>query len=131
MASIYKMSEEEWSNHYIQVLNTKTDRGDGDQHPTNCWNFTGRINKGGYGVIDIVIPGQGKTSRTAHRLSYLVHELKSWQLPKHIEASHRCGNKLCVGPSHIVPESHEYNKSRQICHGLGRCMGHNPECIFP
>lgn len=132
---VLEMNPEQWSGHYQHLLNKKTDKGETEMDHTGrvCWNFKGRVNRAGYGVMDVIIPGVGKTVRTAQRMSYLVFNIKTWQLASDMEASHRCGNKLCVRPSHIVAETHEENKSRQICHGCGICMGHglSPECIFP
>ena len=126
---ILDMNEEEWSKHYSKQLEIKTDKSAGDD-PVVCWLFTGRVNKAGYGVIDVIIPGLGKSVRTAHRMAALTHIVRSWKLPPDDEASHRCGQRLCVRPSHIVIEHHRMNKERQICHGLGRCIGHQPECLF-
>ena len=129
---ILDMSEEDWCKHYESVLDTKMDKSRGSESdPAACWLFTGRTSKAGYGKVDIVVPNLGKKTLTAHRLSYMVYVIKTFKLSQDLEASHRCGNRLCIRPSHIVGERHEQNKTRQVCHSLRNCVDHNPECIFP
>lgn len=98
----------------------------------SCWLFTGRLKKG-YGLVDIVTPGKSKTTIHAHRLALMIWVTGSWDIPSELDASHLCGTRNCVRPTHLVLESREENKSRQICHTFKVCTGHDPRphCIFP
>ena len=103
------------------------------EDPGHCWVFTGR-QKNGYGLVDVVISERSKSRTTihAHRLALMIWITGSWDIPSELDASHLCGTRLCVRPSHLVLESREDNKSRQICHSYNVCnIGHDPKCIFP
>ena len=45
-----------------------------------------------------------------------------------MEASHRCKDRYCVRPTHIVPELREVNLLRTECFSI--CL-HDPPCIVP
>lgn len=66
----------------------------------NCWNWTGTIDRLGYGAGLVI---DGKTIRP-HRYAYqqLVGEL-----PK--ELDHRCHNRRCVNPEHLRPATRSQN----------------------
>ena len=123
----FTFSEREWCLHYGELLESKTEKTDG------CWLFTGRKDKSGYGIMDVVIPGKGKTVRTAHKLVCMVNMNCTWKWPPKLEASHLCARPECIRLEHLVMESHSDNKSRQICHRSGFCAPgkrHNPKCII-
>ena len=121
------MSAIEWCGHYRKLVLDKTR----ETPETECWDWQGRLDrKSGHGKADVVIPGIGKTVRSAHRLAYMTMVHGSWDLPSELEVSHLCGTPSCVRLQHLVLESHEENKSRQVCHNLRLCQGHEPECIF-
>ena len=132
--SILHMNEEEWRQHYEVVLDQKTEKckcsASDSATCSHCWFFLGRCDRDGYGRVDIIIPKVGKKVFFAHRLR-LMMKIRTFQLPSNIEASHICGERKCIRASHISAEEKNTNKGRQICHGLGQCTGHNPECIFP
>ena len=59
-----------------------------------CWLWTGRTNRGGYGIFHISRLGD----ELAHRLIY------SWfttNLPNSLPIHHKCKNKNCVNPKHL------------------------------
>lgn len=62
-------------------------------HPKQCWIWTGRTNKKGYGTIGV----KGRSYFT-HRLSY---ELHYGLLLPGIQICHRCDNPPCVRPDHL------------------------------
>lgn len=128
--SRFHLTVQEWCLHYRNLLENKTDKSSGDD---GCWLYTGRKSKSGHGMVDVVIPWKGKTVRSAHRLAYLTSIHGSWELSSQLQASHLCGRPQCIKISHLVLESHEDNKSRQICHGMGQCssgLKHKPKCII-
>ena len=51
--------------HYSELLEKKTDK---TPREGGCWLFTGRKHKkSGHGLMDVIIPGLGKTIRNAMR----------------------------------------------------------------
>ena len=122
-----KMAEDEWCQRYQRIVEAKTEkRGEAAEI---CWPFQGRL-KGGYGLVDVDIPGKGKTTRHAHRLVLMTRVARTWDVSSELHASHLCGNRICVRPSHLVLESREENKQRQICQNSKVCQAHDPPCII-
>ena len=60
-----------------------------------CWIWTGRKDKDGYGSIR-----DGKLNRRAHRVSY---ELNIASIPNGKMIRHSCNNPSCVNPNHLLP----------------------------
>src|SRR3990167_3695316 len=68
---------------------------------TGCWEWQGRINKDGYGLI-----GHNYKDCRAHRLVYEI----LLGIPKEAEClDHLCNNKKCVNPSHMKPTTMKEN----------------------
>jgi hypothetical protein len=61
-----------------------------------CWNWTGPLNEGGYGVIGSGGRG-GQTLRT-HRVAY---ELLVGPIADDLCLDHLCVNRRCCNPSHL------------------------------
>ena len=61
---------------------------------TGCWVWTLRPSRWGYPVL-----GAGGSTYRAHRLSY---EIWVAPLPEGQDVHHRCEQKMCVNPDHLV-----------------------------
>lgn len=69
-----------------------------------CWIWQGSINYKGYAVHG---------GRGAYRT---VYELEIGPIPNGHDVDHRCGNRLCVNPLHLVAMSHRENILRSNNH---------------
>ena len=58
-----------------------------------CWEWTGLLNKAGYGEC-----GNGFPDRRAHRASYIIF---IGEIPKGICVCHKCDNPKCCNPDHL------------------------------
>lgn len=96
------MNFHDWRGHHNVALEDRVaDRflvGDG------CWEWTGRMQQSGYGVIDIQsIP------RKAHRV---VYEMMVGSIPVGLDLDHLCRNRRCVRPAHLEPVTRAENTRR-------------------
>jgi len=66
-----------------------------------CWNWTGRLDAGGYGRFSI----KGIWNK-AHRVSY---ERFNGTIPDGLLVRHRCNNRRCVNPAHLEVGTHKDN----------------------
>lgn len=67
-----------------------------------CWNWTGRLDIGGYGRFC-----QGNAHWTkAHRTAY---QLWKGQIPQGQVVRHMCNNRKCVNPAHLEVGTHKDN----------------------
>jgi hypothetical protein len=76
----------------------KVDRN-GPIHPvllTQCWNWTARRGRGGYGRITLSRPTRGQT--VAHRVAW---ELTNGPIADGLRVLHHCDNPACCNPSHL------------------------------
>lgn len=78
--------------------------------PDECWEWSGRRDKDGYGVLRV-----GATQVRAHRFSFeLLHGATE------LLVRHRCYNPPCVNPAHLRPGTHEENMADR------KAAGHYP-----
>jgi hypothetical protein len=76
----------------------------------SCWIWKGAIrNEDGYGAIKV----DGKTI-SVHRYSYEKHK---GEIPKGMLVSHRCHNKLCVNPDHLITVTPKENYDMAVKRG--------------
>lgn len=74
--------------------------------PSGCWQWTGAIDKTGYGRFTI---GRGR-SQAAHRFAY---ELHVGPILPGLDLDHLCRNRWCVNPAHLEPVTRSVNLSRR------------------
>src|SRR5690348_1346681 len=74
-----------------------------------CWEFTGSLNNGGYGVIGF----KGKVW-LAHRLSYYFH---NGEIPKGLLVCHKCDNRKCINPDHLFLGTYMDNYNDMVAKG--------------
>ena len=83
---------------------------------SDCWQWTGKTDREGYGTMWIVIDGRRRV-RFAHRMSYaaMVGELEEGLVIDHL-----CENKSCVNPDHLeqvtpIENTRRYWSNRDMC----------------
>lgn len=70
---------------------------EGYPSPGNCWLWTGRPNRDGYGHIQNSPKPEGRTL-LVHRLSY---QLQRGPIVDGLQIDHLCRNHACVNPLHL------------------------------
>lgn len=87
--------------------------------PNGCWEWKGPFNnKDSYGVFDF-----NKTTAYAHRR---VYQLFKGPIPEGLMIRHKCNNRPCVNPDHLLTGTALENKQDSIIAGtiaLGERVG--------
>lgn len=90
---------------------------------TNCWEFTGAINRGGYGMMHISKGELGLDKKkviTVHRVSYVYfNQLEITDIDKFVVA-HKCDNRNCFNPEHLALVTQHENLTDMLNKGRGR-----------
>ena len=85
---------------------------------TDCWLWTGRKNRKGYGIFHFSIPRLGTKGQLAHRFVYLNYV---GPIPDGLTIDHLCRVRNCVNPFHLEPVTIRENVQRgYAARGYGR-----------
>lgn len=80
----------------------------------DCWNWTGAIGKGGYGIIGVGRSGEGQI--LVHRLSWMLHnDMK--EIPPGLLVCHNCDNRKCVRNDHLFLGTSKDNQRDMVSKG--------------
>ena len=72
-----------------------------------CWDYTGYIDKAGYGQISTYKnKNNNKRLTSTHRIMYFAHNLDEGQSKV---VRHKCNNKTCCNPNHLESGSYRDN----------------------
>lgn len=82
---------------------------------TPCWEWTGQLNSAGYGYMSVRKDKDHPSKVLAHRMSY---ETFKGPIAFGLVVMHRCNNKPCISPLHIVAGTSSQNTEQATRDGL-------------
>jgi hypothetical protein len=92
--------------------------------PDECWNFTARIERTGYGIAYVGTVAGRRIRIGAHRLSWI---LAHGEITDDLCVLHRCDNRRCVNPGHLFLGTKKDNYHDMVA--KGRLPSQNPGWI--
>ena len=93
---------------------------------TGCWNYTGQLDGGGYGVLNLR-KGKSKWGIKVHRLMW---EHYNGPIPKGMFILHQCDNRRCCNPAHLRPGTHQENMDEAKARGRLKVGVESSKCVL-
>ena len=99
----------------------------------DCWRWRGRLDRGGYGIIDIHTPGLGRNATLkAHIAAYIWLTARPRSADdlflaykEHsasgLELDHLCGEQWCINPDHLEVVDGKENCRRRDARRFSVC----------
>lgn len=79
----------------------------------SCWEWKDKLNDGGYGDFSISENGKSSSFR-AHRVSLFLHTGT-----QDLVARHKCDNRACCNPNHLLWGNHQDNSDDKMSRNRG------------
>jgi hypothetical protein len=95
------------------------------ENARDCWRWARRLDRGGYGIIDVHVPGLGRNATLkAHLLLYVWMQTGEReaddlflaykeQAISGLELDHLCGEQWCCNPDHLELVTASENSQRR------------------
>jgi hypothetical protein len=92
---------------------------------TPCWEWQGAVQKNGYGAVGW--GGRRGRMESFHRIMYV---LNIGPIPAGKLIRHRCDNRICGRPDHLIPGTHLENSRDMVERGRSRIGSRNGRAVL-